>query len=231
MASKSGSTATDVLDGARAIAPVVVGLVPAGVAVGTAWAAAGLPLGPGLLASATVYGLSAQLVVADLGARGAAAGIVAVTVAVLSLRLAILGLGLGRHLEGTSTRARWVAALLLVDPVYLVAEGRFGAPTTPDQRRRFYLGAAGFLWVAWQAANVVGLLLGEVIPAGAALDASLPLVLMGLLATRLRDRGSRIAAAGAGVAALVARPAPFGSGLLVAVCIGVVAATRFGGTR
>lgn len=224
------TTHSETRAGARAMAPVIAALVPAGIAVGAAWTAAGLPAGPGVVASATVYGASAQLVVTDLGARGAAWAIVALTLAVASLRLALLGVGLGRHLRGTSVGARWLAAALLVDPAFLVADARFARPSTPAARRRFYLGAAGSLWVAWQVAHAVGLALGATIPPALALDFALPLCLLGLLAPRLGDRASRSAAVVAATTAIVARSAPLGTGLLVAVATGVVAAQRIGRT-
>jgi predicted branched-subunit amino acid permease len=212
------------------MAPVIAGLVPAGVAVGAAWAASGLPAGAGLLASATVYGASAQLVLVDLGTRPTALGVVALTMAVASLRLTLLGAGLGRHLRDSSIGFRWLAAVLLVDPAYLVADARFAEPSTPTLRRRFYLGAAGSLWVSWQVAHAVGLLLGSAIPSALALDFALPLCLLALLTARLGERATRVAAVVAAAFAVVARPAPLGAGLLIAVAAGVVAAQRLGVT-
>lgn len=227
----TSTTQSEVRAGARAMGPVLVGLAPAGFAVGAAWGASSLPLLPGLLASATVYGASAQLLLVDLTSRGAGLGVLAAATAVASLRLALLGLGLGRQLSGSTAPARWLAALLLVDPAYLVADAGFGPGTTGRQRERFYLGAALTLWAGWQVAHAAGALMGSLIPAAWALDFALPLCLLGLLAPRLRDRAARRAALTAAAIAVAAGSAPLGTGLLLAAAGGLWIGTRSGGAR
>lgn len=220
------ATRSDYAAGARAMAPVLAGLVPAGIAVGAAWSAAGLPVAPGLAAAASVYGASAQLVVADLGSRGAGLLAVALVTAVASMQLALLGASLGRWLCGASVPSRWLAAVLLVSPAYLVTDAGVTDSSPAAARRRFYLGAGATLWVGWQVAHAVGLVVGTVIPPSAALDFALPLCLLGLVAPRLRDPAARTAVLAAAVTAGVLRAAPLGTGVVVAVAVGIAAGRR-----
>lgn len=214
--------------------PVLVGLAPAGFAVGAAWSGSGLPIVPGIVASATVYGASAQLLVADLSTRGAGVVLLALATAIVSLRLTLLGIGLGRRLRGASTPVRWVAALVLVDPAYVVAEGemasRPGANATAGPYR-VYLGAALTLWTGWQVAHLAGALMGPVVPPDLALDFTLPLCLLGLIAPRLADRAVRSGVLAAAGVAVAVQAAPFGCGVILAVAAGLWAAARAEGQR
>jgi predicted branched-subunit amino acid permease len=220
------ATRSDFGAGARAMVPVLAGLVPAGIAVGAAWSAAGLPVAPGLVAAASVYGASAQLVVLELGATGASPLVVAIVTGVASIQLALLGAGLGRWLCGASAPSRWLAALVLVSPAYLVTDAGVADSSSAVTRRRYYLGAGATLWAGWQVAHAAGMVLGAVIPPAAALDFALPLCLLGLVAARLRDPATRTAVLAAAATAAVVRAAPLGTGVVVAVAVGIVAGRR-----
>ena len=200
--------------------PILAGILPAGVAVGAALAASSVPIGAGFVSSATVYGASAQLVVIDMASHGAPPALAIATVVLVGCRLALYSAGLARHFCGAHWTFRLLAPLLLVDPTYLVVDARFGSPSTPAERRQFYLGAGLTLWIAWQCAHAAGVVFGSLIPAGLALDFALPLCLLALLAPRVRDRRACAAAAVAGVAAIVAAGLPMGTGLLVAAALG-----------
>lgn len=208
-------------DGARATVPVLLGIVPTGLALGAGLTAAGLPIGPGLVSSALVYGATSQAVFADLSERGAPVVLAVAVVGLVSVRLLFYGAGLGRHFCGAGARFRWLAPLLIVQPVQAVVDARFTQPSTLRQRSAFYLGSGLTLWVAWQVAYVTGALVGAVVPSALALDAALPLCLVVLVAPSLAQRASQVVAAVAAAGAVALTGLPYGTGVAVAALVGI----------
>jgi predicted branched-subunit amino acid permease len=212
--------------GGRAMLPVLVGIVPTGVAVGAGLSAAGVPFGPGLLSAATVYGATSQLVLADAAARGAPVLLTVAIVAIVSARLVFYGVGVGRRFCEASTAFRWLAPLLIVQPLHAVIDARLARPASLADRTAYFLGGGLTLWVAWQVAHAVGMLLGSVVPAALALDAALPLCLVAIVAPALRDRAVRTGALVAAVAAVVLTELPYGLGAVVGACVGIGVGAR-----
>jgi predicted branched-subunit amino acid permease len=212
--------------GSQAMLPVLVGIVPTGLAVGAGLSAAGVPFGPGALSAATVYGATSQLVLADATARGAPVLLTVAIVAIVSARLVFYGVGVGRRFCEASTTFRWLAPLLIVQPLHAVIDARLARPASLAERSAFFLGGGLTLWIAWQVAHAVGMLLGTVLPAVLALDAALPLCLVAIVAPALRDRAVATGALVAAVGAVVLTGLPYGLGAVAGACIGIAVGAR-----
>jgi branched chain amino acid efflux pump len=217
---------SEFMAGVRAIAPVLIGIVPAGISLGASLGAAGFPLGPALLSAATVYGATPQLVLTDVASDGAPVLVTVAIVAAVSIRQVFYSAGLGRWFRGAGSTYRWLAPLLTVQPTYVVAEARFARPATIADRTAFFLGAGLTLWVAWQVGHAAGMLLGNVVPASLALDTALPLCLAAMLGSSRRERGAARTVIVAAVAAVVLAGLPYGSGVVVAASLGMAAGAR-----
>jgi predicted branched-subunit amino acid permease len=207
--------------GARAMLPVLVGIVPTGLAVGAGLSAAGVPFGPGLLSAATVYGATSQLVMADAVGRGAPVLLTVAIVAIVSARLVFYGVGVGRRFCEASTAFRWLAPLLIVQPLHAVIDARLARPASLAERSAYFLGGGLTLWASWQVAHAAGMLLGSVVPPALSLDAALPMCLVAVVAPALRDRAVWMAALAAAVGAVVLCGLPFGLGAVVGACVGI----------
>jgi len=212
--------------GARAMAPVLVGIVPTGLAVGAGLSAAGVPFGPGVLSAATVYGATSQLMLADATGRGAPVLLTVAVVALVSARLVFYGVGVGRKFCGASTAFRWLAPLLIVQPLHAVIDARLARPASLAERSAYFLGGGITLWVAWQVAHAAGMLLGSVVPSELALDAALPLCLVAIAAPALHERAVWTAALAAGAGAVVLCGLPYGLGAIGGACIGIATGAR-----
>lgn len=214
--------------GARAIAPLVAGAVPFGIAIGAA--AGGLGVGrltTGLAAVTMVAG-TAQLTAMQLLHKGAAPAVALIAVLVVNARFAVYSAGLAPWFPTTTIRQRLLLAAPLVDQLYLTATTRFAEqPMDERQRRSFYLGAATLFVGAWVAAEATGILLGDRVPEWLGLQTAALLALVGLLATTLTKPGARAAALVAAVVALAGSGLPGHSTVLVATVAGLVA----GGAR
>jgi predicted branched-subunit amino acid permease len=222
---------SDFMDGARAITPMVLGVIPFGIAVGAVAAKSPMGTATGLAGSILLLGGSAQLAIIQL-LDGGATGAVAVTTALLiNARLLVYGVGLAPWFPTTSRRGRLLLAMPLVDQLYLTATTDFEhAARDESARRRFYAGAAVHLWVAFIAAQVLGALAGRGVPGWLGIGAATPIGLSALLALAVNDGAGMRAAAVAGAVVAVTSPLGAPSLLLVAILIGIAAGLPSWGT-
>jgi predicted branched-subunit amino acid permease len=209
-------------DGVRSITPMVLAVVPFGIAIGAVAAQAHMSTATGLAGSILLLGGSAQLAIIQL-LDGGAAGVVAVVAAlVINARLLVYGAGMAPWFPTTSTRGRLLLAAPLVDQHYLVATTDFALVSRDEsERRRFYAGAAVHLWVAFIAAQVLGALAGRNVPEWLGLRAATSIGLSALLAAAVTSRAGMRSAIGAGAAMAVTSPLGAPSLLLVAMLVGI----------
>ena len=210
------------LEAARAdVAANAAAIVPFGLVVGVATAAAGLPLATGLLGAAAVYGGSAQLTATTALAAGGTVGAAVVAGLVVSGRLLLYSAALTPFFREQPPWFRWLAVQFVVDQTYLAAMGRTGA--SPVWFRRYWLAMGGLLLAVWALAVGVGVLVGPLLPPLPHLGLVGSALFLCLLVPRL---GSRPALAAAGAGATVALLATWlvpGQGVLLGAVAGVAA--------
>jgi predicted branched-subunit amino acid permease len=216
----------DVLAGARAMAPWLVGIVPFGIAIGVSASRTDLPILAGWLTGALIYGGSAQVAVIDLLGAGAAPVVVVAAALAINARLVLYSATMAPRWRATPRSWRALAAYLLVEPSLAVGIDGYDRTADPERGHRHYLGGAVLLWVAWLLAIAVGATAGTRLPVGLQLEFVVPLFLAGEVASRLTSRPVRHAAAVAAVVAVAALPAPLHVGPLVAIAAGSVAGVR-----
>jgi predicted branched-subunit amino acid permease len=77
------------------------------------------------------------------------------------------------------------------------------------------------VWICWQAAVGVGLLVGTQLPAAWKLDFAAPLAFIAMSVPLLRDRPMVAAAVSAGITAVLAHDLPLRLGLALAAVAGI----------
>ena len=218
------------LAGARATAPVLVGIVPFGLVAGAAAVGVGLSGLQAVGLSAIVFAGASQLAAIDLLGQDAPLAVVVVTALVINLRMVMYSASIAPYFQGVATRWRAGLAYLLTDQAYALSVTRFG-DDRPVRRRWYYLGAAAPLWAVWQVCTVVGVVVGARVPESLPLSFAVPLTFLALLVPAITDRASGVAAAvgGAGAAVGVGLPLNLGliAGALVGVLAGLVAESRW----
>src|SRR4051794_32788494 len=190
---------SDFTDGVRAITPMVVSIVPFGIAIGAAAAGSGLSTIGAWSGSLFLLGGSAQLTMIQVLDGGSAAAVAIVAALLINARLLVYGAGTAAWFPTTRLRGRLLLAVPVVDQLYLLSTTEFRAPTRDEAaRRRFYAGAAIHLWLAWIVAQSIGALIGNGVPPWLHLEAASPIALSGLLAMAVTNRSAILAAAVAG---------------------------------
>lgn len=226
----------EVVAGAKAVAPMLVGVIPFGLVAGATPATTDLGGGVAIGLSTIVFAGASQLAAADVLADGGSALVAIVAACTINLRMLLYSASLAPHLGEEPLRRRLGMAYLLTDQAYTVsilrwsgeaaaaAEG--GSPI--DRRRRvpFYLGAALLLWVNWQICTIVGVLVGSAVPEDIPLDFAVPLVFLVLLIPTISTRPAAIAALFGGLGAVAAAEAGAGHlSVIVGALAGIAAGT------
>jgi 4-azaleucine resistance transporter AzlC len=209
--------------GATAIVPVLLALLPFGLAFGATATGNGLSPMEALGMSVFVFAGAAQLAVVPLLSAGASVAIVLLTVLVVNLRLTLYSASLASHFGRLPAGWKGLLAYLLTDQAYAATITRFDEGEMEEQNKRwYYLGVALAIWATWQAATMLGVVLGAWASEGWSLDFVLPLIFIAAAVPAIKDRTTGAAALAAGVVALFAAALPLNLGLIAAALVGVL---------
>lgn len=214
----------ELLAGARAMAPWLVGVVPFGLVIGITAAQADIPVVAGWLTGPLILAGSAQVATIQLLDSGAAPIVVVTAALAINLRLVLYSATMVPHWRHAPRSFRAVAALVLVDPSLAVGVDAYERVSDPRHGHLRYLGGAGVLCAAWLAAMTVGVTLGTALPEALRLEFVIPLFLVGEVVPRLSTRATRNAAVAAALFAVAGRWVPLHLGTLVALGAGLLAA-------
>jgi predicted branched-subunit amino acid permease len=145
----------------------------------------------------------------------------------INARLVVNSASLAQRWAGQPRWFRIVSAGLIVDPTWAIAEQHAERTSNAREQRRYFLAAGGTLLIGWSAAIALGAVLGARL-GWLNLNIVVPLCLVGLVGTGLRNRGTRRVIVVAAVVAIVTEHWPSGTGILAAVlaAIGVTLATE-----
>jgi predicted branched-subunit amino acid permease len=213
-----------VLEGARDITPVVLGVLPFAMAIGTYAGSSSLSTAQALVSGPAVLAGSAQLTSIQMLDAGAAPFVIVLSALVVNARLLLYSARVADWFRDESLRRRLVLALPIIDQLYLTCEPRFAqGDLGPADRRRYYAGAAAWLATAWTAAQALAIVAGAGLPEWAGLQVATPLALGGLLARTAKGPGATTAALAAIAIVFIGPGLPLHSIVLVATLGGVAA--------
>ena len=117
-------------------------------------------------------------------------------------------------------RHRLLAAAVVIDPMWLIAERRQAQRGTTGKRRAFFGGAGATLAVGWSAMIGVAILLGTPQDETSLLGICMPLCLTAIVAPHLRTAAGVRCVCAAGVVTALTSSWPSGTGLLAAMAAG-----------
>ena len=219
------STRHAVLSGMRDILPITVGVAPFGLITGAATASVGISGLTAIAMSVVVFAGTAQLAAVDLIGKNAPVLVIVATALIVNLRFVMYSASLAPHFGCLPFRWKGPLAYLLTDQAYAVSISRFGTDVRDRHRKWFYLGAAVTMWLVYQSAFALGVLLGTGVPAQWSLDFAVPLTLLALLPASMVGRASSVTVLVTAVASVLAAGLPLNLGIIAAVIAGVAAGT------
>lgn len=171
-----------------------------------------------------VFAGSSQLAAVELLADNASALVIIFTVFLINSRHIMYSAAMNPRFTGAPTWFRILGSYLLIDQSFALAENQPDDMALRDRMWSF-LGTGLTFWVVWQTAVGLGVVLGNVIPEEWSLTFSVPILFMGLMVLSIKNRPGVIAAIVGGVVAFATRDFPQGTGLLLAIILGVIAGT------
>ena len=215
---------TAVAAGAKAIAPLMVPAVPFGLAVGLLIQTGEVPRFAGWASSWLIFAGSSQLAAINLVAGGASAVVVILTVVLINARHVVYSAALRSHFAEHPLPVRLFLSYFLTDQAFAITSTTEGlAEAESGYKLWHFAGAAGFMWTLWQSSIIVGLFVGDAVPASWQLGFTAPLLFLGLMMISISNRPGVISAVVAAIVAVLARSLPSGSGLLLAIIVGMTA--------
>ncbi|WP_020206448.1 AzlC family ABC transporter permease [Cupriavidus sp. WS] len=220
--------------GVRALAPMLLGVVPFGLIYGVLAVNAGMPAWLACAMSAVVFGGASQMILTQLWAAGTPAVLIAVTVAMVNLRHALYSASIAPALAHLPRRWKALVAYLLTDEAFAAMTRRLADDGERRRYRHWFFFGAGFsLWASWQVSTLAGVLVGAQVPRDWPLDFFLPLTFIAIIVPGIRHRSHGAAALVASALAVACFGMPHKLGLMVAALGGIAAGMllRGGGQR
>ena len=208
--------------GAAAMLPLLAGVAPFGLVIGTSAAASDAPWA-GLASAPLVYAGASQLAAIRLLDDGASVVLVIATALLLNARLVMVSAALSSRLRGAPASWRVAAAALAVEQSYAVTLSERAERLEPAARTAYFLGGAAVLWSGWVAVTLVGFAIGGGIPEWLGLDVIGPLALVAIVVPAVRTRPALAAAVVGGAVALAGAGLPSGTGIIAGAIAGATA--------
>ena len=221
----------ELADGARQIAPVLVGTIPFGFVCGVVAVASGLTPLEGVALSVLSFSGIAQLVTSQLLAVDSPGWLAVLAAGVVSLRFLMYSAALSPHLAHLSRNWRLLLSYLMTDQSFAMSVRHFSEPGDVRHRHWHFLGSALTLYISWQLAVIAGVVAGAQVPASWSLDFAVVLCFIALLVPAVRTRADLAAAIVAAGVALWAAGLPYRLSLVVASIAGIAAGMAIEVTR
>ncbi len=190
-------------EAAQAVLPIMLGIVPFGLAYAIVGRSAGLSAGELLLMSATVFAGASQMIAVSILNEGVtAAGVLMVATLLVNLRHILMGATLAPRVAGFGLTRQAVIAFFMIDESFALTISR---AETKGFSFRYYLAVGLLFYCGWFAVTAIGIVLGGLIddPFALPIDFVMPATFMVLVVPFLKTRTGRIAAVVAAVAAVI----------------------------
>ena len=165
---------------------------------------------------------ASQIVATTLFGGGAPLWVALGTALIVNARMFIYSTSIAPVLSEAPGWLRPILGHMLVDQNYIATMTR-GRTRDDVDIIPYYAGCWIALAGVWQVSNLVGALLGPLIPASWGLDFAVPLVFLAMLAPTLKNRASvSVALVTGALAAILVPVLPMQSGLVVAIVAGMM---------
>ncbi len=212
---------TEFSAGLRASLPLLIAVAPFGLVTGVAMAAGGIPPLEAMAMSVLVYAGASMLAATQLIAEGAPALVVVLAAFIVNLRLFMYSASIRPYFAGEPLWRRLLVSYALVDNPYALFIQRYAAHPGAPGKFDYFSGLSIPIWLCWQAAVGIGLLVGTQLPAAWKLEFAAPLAFIAMTIPFLRDRAMVAAALSAGATVVLAHGLPLRLDLALAAVVGI----------
>ena len=214
-------------EGIVASSSVALGIAAWGLMTGVAMINSGMSVVEAVAMTLFVYAGSSQLAAIPLIVAGAPAWVVWATAFCVNLRFVVFSLHLREYLMHLPRWRRLVNGFLTADMSYALFTKRHPEPASDEQGRlaqEAYLAGNYFLtWCSWVFPGLLGIAVGNLIPASWGLGFAGVLCLVGIVCSLANTPLRLLAAIVAGTAAVASYALPLKLNVVAAIAIAVLA--------
>ncbi|TCK04185.1 AzlC family ABC transporter permease [Marinobacterium mangrovicola] len=211
------------LAGAKALLPLIAGVLPFGLVTGITATKQGFSTLETLGMTLLFFAGSAQLVALQLLRDGVLPLIILLTVLVINLRFMMYSASIAPHIHSLPKPLKWVLSYMLSDQAYALSIVKFTSTPSTSHLPYFFAGAALTMWLSWNVSVLLGVMLGTGIPESWSLDFAIPLAFLAILVPAIKTSPNLAAAAVGGLVAVLGIDAPYNLGMLLAAVSGISA--------
>ncbi len=212
----------DYIKGAKAVSPILAGIIPFGLIYGVSAVSSGLPQSVSAAMSFIIFAGAAQISILHSFTEGVSVLTAVAVASLINLRMAMYGASIAPYIRSKNLLLRIFASFLLTDQAYAVTIAEI-TRKTEVQPLKFYTGAGILIWTGWQSASIAGICAGKTIPQSLSLEFAVPLTFLALLGPFLKNKYFIFSAAVSGGLMIITENLPYNTGFFIAVFGGIAA--------
>ncbi len=206
------------------LAPGMLAMATWGCVTGIAMVESGLTPWQAIGMTFIVYAGTAQLASLPLIAVAAPLWLIWITAFVINLRFVIYALAHRDWMASLNLKSRLLHGAFITDIVAASVNRRVASPPPDFDPVTYFRMGSLMSWLSWQAASVLGVWLAGQLPANSGLAFLAALAVLAVLMPMIRDKAGLACVAAASITSLLSLGLPMNLGLLLSICIGLVAA-------
>ena len=168
------------------ILPLMIPVVPFGIIYGVIGIEIGLSPMEVFAMSFVIFAGSSQIAFAQLFAAGASPLVMISSVAVINSRHILYGAVLAEYLGKLRLTWKILLSYLMADQAFSVSSDYFKKNVKNKNAHFHMLGSGLTLWLLWQLSTLIGIVLGNIVPAQLGLEFAIPLTFFSLILSELR---------------------------------------------
>ena len=168
------------------ILPLMIPVVPFGIIYGVIGVEIGFSPMEVFAMSFVIFAGSSQIAFAQLFAAGASPLVMISSVAVINSRHILYGAVLAEYLGKLRLTWKIILSYLMADQAFSVSSAYFKKNIKNKNAHFHMLGSGLTLWSLWQLSTLIGIVLGNIVPAQLGLEFAIPLTFFSLILSELR---------------------------------------------
>ena len=202
--------------------PLQLGVFPFGIIYGIMAIESGLTPTQAFLMSSIIFGGASQMAFVQLISSATPIGTIVTTVGAINSRHFLYSISMMEYLKNLSLKWRIVLAYLLTDEAYAISIRRFiNEPSKPFLH--FHLLGTGItLFLSWQTATLMGVLLGGDLPQFLHLQFIIPLTFIAIIVPMIKSISTFLAVIASAFSCIILKSLDINFGIIISGIIGVV---------
>ena len=207
--------------GVKCMMPVIPGIIPFGLIMGSVATAQGLTTIETMLMNSIVFAGASQLAVIDLVSANTPVVIIIFAGLIINLRFLLYSAANTTTFRDSSITLKILGAYLLTDQSYAVVSAKDTEFKSNREKVSFYFGASISMLLFWNLSVLIGCFFGNIVPPALSLDFAVPLSFMALTIPTLKTKNHLIVAIASAILSIIFYGLPLKLGLMTTAILSI----------